>query len=135
MHSISGSSIAGKYERLLVVIWNPARRNNSTVAFSRLPFGIPNFNFMESVPVDRGRIVRALFAHLPVAIFETAEKAALIAFMAHPRSQRFHFDQHGVRVAVSRDFLHQQSMSRALALEPQFVARPAVERRKAGFNR
>ena len=38
------------YERLLVAIWKPARRNRSTVAFSRLPFGIPSFSFMAQAP-------------------------------------------------------------------------------------
>ena len=46
MHSISGSSITGKYERLLVVMLKPARRNSSMVALSRLPLGIPSFRIM-----------------------------------------------------------------------------------------
>ena len=46
MHSISGSSMAGKYERLLVVMVKPARRNRSMVAFSRLPLGMPSLSFM-----------------------------------------------------------------------------------------
>ena len=46
MHSISGSSITGKYERLEVVTLKPARRNRSMVAFSRLPLGMPSFRIM-----------------------------------------------------------------------------------------
>src|ERR1700682_4518675 len=98
MQSISGSSIAGKYERLLMVIWNPARRNNSTVAFSRLPLGIPSFSFINSVPVDHLRIVRARLADVPLAVFEALEKAALITLVADAGTQRLHLHEH--RVAV-----------------------------------
>src|ERR1051326_2974908 len=53
MHSISGSSIAGKYERELVVILKPARRNRSMVAFSRLPLGMPSLSFIDRPLPDR----------------------------------------------------------------------------------
>src|SRR5713101_7701729 len=93
IHSISGSSIAGKYERELVVIWKPARRNNSTVAFSRLPLGIPNFSFIRSAPVDHIWIVGARLALLPLALIEAAEEATLVAFMADARPEGFHLHQ------------------------------------------
>src|SRR6266851_1313575 len=135
MHSISGSSIAGKYERLLIVIWNPARRNSSTVAFSRLPLGIPSFSFINSVPVDRARVVGARLAHVPLAVFEAPEKAALITLVANAGPQRLHLHQHRVAVAVGRDLLDDQAMAGTLAFEPQLVPRPAEERRVAGLHR
>src|SRR5690349_11754318 len=118
MHSISGSSIAGKYERLLMVIWNPARRNNSTVAFSRLPLGIPSLSFINSIPVDRLRIIRGRLAHVPLAVFEAPIKAALITLVANTGPQRLHLHQHGVAVAIGRDLLHHQAMAGTLAFEP-----------------
>src|SRR5216684_802306 len=99
MHSISGSSIAGKYERLLVVIWKPARRNSSTVAFSRLPLGIPSLSFMLA-PVHRVRIVSTGLAHLPLVAFKPPEKATLVAFVTHTRADGFDLDQDRIAIAV-----------------------------------
>ena len=47
--------------------------------------------------------------------------------MADAGAERFHFDQHRVLVAIGRDFLHHQAMAGGFALEPQLVARAAVE--------
>ena len=38
--------MAGKYDRELVVMLKPARRNRSIVAFSRLPLGMPSLSFI-----------------------------------------------------------------------------------------
>src|SRR3989442_11321001 len=51
MHSISSSSITGKYERGLTLISYPARRKSSSVASCRLPLGNPNLSFMAGSPV------------------------------------------------------------------------------------
>src|SRR5579864_3136278 len=108
-----------------MAIWKPARRNSSTVAFSRLPLGIPILSFNPSVPIDGTRIVSPRLALYPLAVIETAKEAALIAFVAHAGTERFHLDQHGVAVAIGGNVFHHQAMSRGFAFEPQLVARSA----------
>src|SRR6266566_3705672 len=99
MHSISGSSMLGKYDRLLVVMTKPARRNRSMVAFSRLPFGMPSFSIYALPPfipcfplclasIDGIGVVSARLGDLPAAIFQAPEEAAFVAFVAHPGAQR-----------------------------------------------
>jgi hypothetical protein len=81
------------------------------------------------------RIVRALFRHLPLAIVEAAEEAALVTFVADPRSQRFHLHQHRIAIAIGRDLLHHQPVPGAFALEPQLAPRAAIEGGEAGLHR
>ena len=46
MHSISGSSTVGKYDRELTYRLKPARAKSCTVASCREPFGMPSLSFM-----------------------------------------------------------------------------------------
>src|SRR5262245_27440810 len=46
MHSISGSSIVGKYDRVLTYTLKPARAKRWIVASCREPFGMPSFSFI-----------------------------------------------------------------------------------------
>src|ERR1035438_2467861 len=110
MHSISGSSMLAKYDRLLVVMTYPARRNRSTVAFSRLPLGMPSFSFTPCLrrPLwDR----RSAVHHFPNARIQAPEEAAFVAFMADAGALRFHLHQHRIAVAIDGDFLHQQPVA------------------------
>ena len=54
--------------------------------------------------------------------------------MADAGALRFHLDQHGVAVAIGGDFLDHQAVAGAFALEPELVARAAVEGGEAGFD-
>src|SRR5439155_5323840 len=56
MHSISGSSIVGKYDRVLTYTLKPARANSWIVASCNEPFGMPSFNFIRAQALHhRGR--------------------------------------------------------------------------------
>src|SRR5579872_3121893 len=66
MHSISSSSMEGKYERELTVISYPARRNSPTEASCRLPLGNPNFStFISDSPIFVGVAGLLQRAHRP----------------------------------------------------------------------
>src|SRR5262249_10157093 len=125
---------AGKYERLLTVIWNPARRKRSTVAVSRLPLGIPSFSFI-SVAVNRGGIVSSLVGDFPFVVFEPAEEAALVAFVTNARPEGFHFQEHCISIAVGQDFFHDKFVPRGLAFQPELVPRAAIKNGVSRFDR
>src|ERR1017187_5852393 len=84
--------------------------------------------------VDRLGIERARLAHLPLAVFQAAEEAALVALMADARTLRLHLDEHGIAVAIGGDLLDREAMAGAFALEPQFAAGAAPEGGKTGFD-
>src|ERR1700722_9075303 len=138
---------------------NPARRKSSIVAFSREPLGMPSLSFISIHHVDglfpsrdrqgavlrvlgvsflasvnRIGIVSALVSYGPLAVFQAAEEAALVAFMADAGAERFDFDQDGVAVAIGGDFLHDEAMAGALAFQPELAARAAVESGETGLD-
>src|ERR1035438_10060096 len=77
---------------------------------------------------------RARLAHLPLAVFQAAEEAALVALMADARTLRLHLDEHGIAVAIGGDFLDHEAVAGAFALEPQLAAGAAPEGGKTGFD-
>src|SRR5258708_1113470 len=108
MHSISTSSICGKYERPLAKMRQPARSNSATVASSRLPLGIARLSLGMIHPLvcqrDRLRKAahRALVAHQSVALDLDAKQQRIV-------------------VAVGRRGDDAQAVAARLALHPELV--------------
>lgn len=65
------------------------------------------------------------------AVFDRAEKARLIAFVAR-RAGLLDLDEQHVAVAIERDVLDGLRVTAFLALHPEFLARAAPEMRPAG---
>ena len=74
------------------------------------------------------------FADDPLAVFQAAEEAAFVAFVADAGAERFHLDEHGVAVAIGGDLLDDEAVAGAFALEPQLAAGAAPEGGEAGFD-
>ena len=96
------------------------------VAFSRLPLGMPSFSFMPA-PVDRCRIVGARLGFHPLAVLQAAVETALVTVVANARTVRIDAQQQGILVAIGGDLLHGKPMAGSLALEPELLARTAIE--------
>jgi hypothetical protein len=94
---------------------------------------MPSFSFMLA-PVDRGGIVSARLGFHPLAVFEAAVEAALVAVVADAGPCGFDAHQHGVLVAIGGDFLHGEAVAGGLALEPELLARAAVEGGETGLD-
>jgi hypothetical protein len=58
----------------------------------------------------------------------------LVAFVADAGAERFDLDQHGVAIAIGGDFLDDQAVAGAFALEPELLARAAVEGGETGLD-
>jgi hypothetical protein len=54
--------------------------------------------------------------------------------VADARSESFDSDEHGVLVAVGGDFLNDELVARRFTLEPELLARAAVEGGEAGVD-
>src|SRR5882672_2574216 len=67
------------------------------------------------------------------AIFDRAEKARLIAFVAR-RAGLPDLDEQHVAVAIERDVLDGLRVAAFLAFHPEFLARAAPEMRLAGLD-
>src|SRR5262245_43967982 len=74
-------------------------------------------------PVNHRGIVGGGVCNFPLALFQPAEEATLIAFVAHPWSDRLHLDEHSVAIAIGGNLLHREAVSRAFAFHPQFLPR------------
>src|SRR5262245_42947106 len=122
MHSISGSSIVGKYERELTYTLNPARPNNCTVESWREPFGMPSLSFIvsflaagphprrELTPIPRlGMAAGASLHHLV--------EARALAGVAHVAvAEPLHLDQHRIVVAIGQHLHDLQPVAGCFAL-------------------
>src|SRR5205823_2115704 len=85
--------------------------------------------------VDGVRIVGARVDHLPFAVFQMAEEAALVPFVANAGTERLHLYEHGVAVAIGRDLFYDEAVARAFPLEPELLAGAAIKSRIAGLDR
>ena len=117
-----------------MVMLKPARRKRSTVAFSRLPLGMPSLSFMTVASVDGVGIVGAGFAFDPLVVFEPAVEAAFVTVVTDAGAERFDFDEERVVIAVGGDFFDDEAVAGAFAFHPQLVAGAAVEGDEAGFE-
>src|SRR6266567_8151060 len=137
MHSISSSSMTGKYERGFTVISYPARRKSWSEASSRLPLGSPNFNFMSVFLsfatchsslvtghcfVDLGGVELAVENGLLALRGDLAKEAGLVTKVAAPWAVEVRLDQERVLVAVHADLAYAQPMPGGLALGPELLA-------------
>jgi hypothetical protein len=95
---------------------------------------MPSFSFTPG-PVDRAGIVSARLGFYPLTALQAAVETALVAVVANARTLRIDAQQHCILIAIGRDFLHDQPVTRGLALLPKLLARAAVERGEASLDR
>jgi hypothetical protein len=133
MHSISGSSMAGKIGARAGGDVEAGAAEQIDGRVFELPLGMPSLSFT-ICSRRRGRIVGARFrlsTHSPPS---SGGRSSFRSRCGRRRAERFDFDQQRVVVAIGGDFLHDQAMPGAFALHPKLVARAAVEGDEAGFD-
>ena len=84
--------------------------------------------------IDGGGVVGLRVGDGPLAIFETAKEATLVAFVADAGTESFDFDEDGVEVAIGGDFLDHHSVAGALTFEPELAAGAAIEGGETGLD-
>src|SRR5580704_9084597 len=105
------------------------------VAFSRLPLGMPSLSFMLVLtPVYGVGIVGSCIDLDPVTVLGLTVETRLVPVVADARSEGFDFQEQCVLVAVGGDAFYDQAVAGAFALQPELLARAAVEGGEAGFN-
>src|SRR5258707_11365853 len=144
MHSMSGSSIVGKYERELTYRLNAARANSWMVASCKEPFGIPSFSFIrvetlsttegtEDSEVEIGFRLRAPLLSMVLLFGQRPKEACAVTRVTHiPVAEPLHLDQHRIIVAVDEQVDDLQPVARCLAFRPQLVTRAAEKGREPG---
>jgi len=94
-------------------------------------FRLMMFELLTFLFVNLFRRLQLRLGDFEAAIFDRAEKARLITFVAR-RAGLLDLDEQHVAVAIERDVLDGLRVAALLALHPEFLARAAPEIRLAG---
>ena len=85
------------------------------------------------LPVNFLRLLQLWFGDFEIFIFDRAEKAGAIAFVAR-RADLLDLNEQHVGVAIKRDVFDSLRVAAFFAFHPEFLARPAPKMRLAGFD-
>src|SRR5579863_6544977 len=94
---------------------------------------MPSLSFTLA-PIHGSGIVGARLGDLPCAVFQAANEATLVAFVAHAGTECVDLKKDGIAVAIGGYFLDHQAVTGTFALQPKLVAGAAIKGGEAGLH-